>query len=68
MNTKHPLVLPVQKYLKKLGYYTKTVDGIFGPGTASAVNSYQKNKLGYKNLDGEITAKGKMWKSLLGLI
>ena len=68
MNTKHPLVLPVQKYLKKLGYYTKTVDGIFGPGTASAVNSYQKNKLGYRNLDGEITAKGKMWKSLLGLI
>ncbi len=31
-------------------------------------SSYQKNVLGYKNLDGEITAGKKMWKSLLGMI
>ena len=30
--------------------------------------NYQKKVLGYQNLDGEITAKKKMWKSLLGMI
>lgn len=67
-NKNHSLVVPVQKYLKSLGYYTKTVDRDFGKGTKEAVNLYQKNVLNYNKLDGEITAKSKMWKSLLGLI
>ena len=67
-NKNHSLVVPVQKYLKSLGYYTKTVDRDFGKGTEEAVNLYQKNVLNYNKLDGEITAKSKMWKSLLGLI
>lgn len=66
-NTKDALVLPVQKYLKSLGYYTGVCDRIYGTGTKSAVNKYQSKKLGYSKPDGVITAKNKMWKSLLGL-
>ncbi len=40
----------------------------FGKGMEAAVNSYQRNALGYKKLDGEITAGKKMWKSLLGMV
>lgn len=67
-NRKHPVVVPVQKRLNALGYDCGTVDGIAGPKFTAAVNSYQKNVLGYKNLDGEITAKNRMWKSLLGMV
>lgn len=67
-NRKHPVVVPLQKRLNALGYNCGTVDGIAGPKFTEAVNAYQKKVLGYKNLDGEITAKKKMWKSLLGMI
>lgn len=67
-NRKHPVVIPLQKRLNALGFNCDTVDGIAGPKFTAAVNTYQKNVLGYKNLDGEITAKKKMWKSLLGMI
>lgn len=67
-NKNHALVVPLQKYLKAIGYYSGTVDRDFGSNTKRAVNLYQKNVLKYKKTDGEITAKGKMWKSLLGLI
>lgn len=67
-NRKHPVVIPLQKRLNALGHNCGAVDGIAGPKFTTAVNSYQKNVLGYKNLDGEITAGKKMWKSLLGMI
>ncbi len=67
-NRKHPVVVPLQKRLNALGHDCGTVDGIAGPKFTSAVNAYQKNVLGYNNLDGEITAGKKMWKSLLGMI
>lgn len=67
-NRKHLVVIPLQKRLNALGYSCGTVDGIAGPKFTAAVNTYQKKVLGYKNLDGEITAKKKMWKSLLGMI
>ncbi len=67
-NRKHPVVTPLQKRLNALGYSCGTVDGIAGPKFTAAVNAYQKKVLGYKNLDGEITAKKKMWKSLLGMV
>ena len=67
-NRHHPLVLPLQKYLHSIGYYKKTIDRDFGSGTADAVNLYQKNILKYRKTDGEVTARNKMWKSLLGLI
>ena len=67
-NRYHALVLPLQKYLHSLGYYKKTIDRDFSSGTADAVNLYQKNVLKYRKTDGEVTARNKMWKSLLGLI
>ena len=68
INSTHALVLPVQKYLKALGYYTKVCDRDFGAGTEEAVNAYQKGILKYTAVDGEITAKKNMWKSMLGLL
>ena len=67
-NRKHPVIVPIQKRFNALHYNCGTVDGIAGPKFTAAVNSYQKNVLGYKTLDGEITAGKKMWKSLLGMI
>ncbi len=37
-------VKTLQTALKKLGYYTKTVDGAYGKGTAAAVQAYQKDR------------------------
>lgn len=66
-NRKHAVVLPLQKALKKRGYYLSALDRIAGSAFEAAVNTYQKTVLKYKNTDGEITAKGNMWKSLLGM-
>jgi hypothetical protein len=68
-NSTHALVLPVQKYLKALGYYTGTPDKNFGPQTESAVKLYQKNvvKATTKNCDGVIDAKCATWKKLLNI-
>ena len=68
-NSKHALVLPVQKYLKSLGYYTGVCDKDFGSGTEAAVKAFQKEvvKATAKNCDGIITAKNATWKKLLGL-
>ena len=66
-NRKHKVVKAIQKRLNALGYDCGTADGIAGPKFTAAVNRYQKEVLGYKNPDGEITAKKKMWKSLLGM-
>lgn len=67
-NRRHPVVPHIQKRLNTLGYYCGDADGAAGEKFAAAVNGYQKNVLGYKNTDGEITARKKMWKSLLGLL
>lgn len=67
-NHSHAVVKPLQKYLYTLGYTSVgTADGDAGPKFAKAVNEYQRKVLKYTTLDGEITARGKMWKSLLGL-
>ncbi len=66
-NRKHYVVMPVQKLFKTQGRYTGTVDKVAGNLFESAVNSYQKTVLKYAKQDGEITAKGKMWRSLLGM-
>lgn len=67
-NRKHPVVIPLQKRLNILGHDCGAVDGIAGSKFTTAVKSYQRNVLGYHNLDGEITAGKKMWKSLLGML
>lgn len=72
-NKNHPLITPVEKYLKSLGLYTGQVEAdkgktpIFGSGLTSAVKKYQKDivKATSKNIDGIISAKGPTWKSML---
>lgn len=66
-NRKHAVVLPIQKKLKKQGWYTGALDCTAGPKFTAAINSYQQQVLRYINLDGEITKGGKMWKSLLSM-
>ena len=64
-NKKHAVVYPVQKLLKKIGIYHNVCDRSCGAGTTAAINKYQKDVLMYAIPDGEITAKQKMWRSLL---
>ena len=66
-NRKHEIVYVLQKRFKKLGYYTGKLDCVAGKMFGDAVDLYQKIKLNYDKLDKEVTAKGKMWRSLLGL-
>ena len=67
-NNKHKVVKAIQKRLNALGYDCGKADGIAGAKFTAAVIRYQKEVLGYKKPDGEITAKQKMWKSLLGMV
>ena len=66
-NKRHFVVIPLQNKLKKLGLYTGAIDKSVGSRTTNGINAYQKTALKYTKQDGEITAKGKMWKSLLGM-
>lgn len=67
-NKKHAVVLPLQKLFKKQGRYTGELDRSAGKLFTAAVNSYQAAVLMYVKTDGEITSRGRMWKSLLGLL
>ena len=67
-NRKHAVVLPLQKKLKKLKRYKGELDRIAGGMFTDAVNYYQSIDLRYRLADGEITAKGRMWKSLFGVM
>lgn len=67
LNRKHPAVEYVQLRLKALGYEeVGTIDGIAGSKFDAAVKHYQRDN-GYVD-DGEITARAKTWKKLLGLL
>ena len=65
MNRTHRVVRPIQKRLNILGYSCGAEDGIAGAKFKKAVVKYQKAKSCVA--DGEITAKGKTWKKLLGM-
>lgn len=73
-NKNHAVVTALERRLKALGYYGGEIEadkgGIpnFGRGMEEAVNEYQKKVNGKKNPDGEVTARQRMWKSLLGMI
>lgn len=73
-NKNHVVVTPLERRLKQLGFYKGSIEAdegktpVFGKGLEEAVNSYQDKILKYNKLDGEVTAKGKMWKSLLGML
>lgn len=72
VNKNHPVVTPIERYLKVLGYYTGTIEAdigknpCFGSGLKTAVMNYQKEKGCIS--DGVVTAKQKTWKKLLGMI
>jgi surface antigen len=65
VNSKHKAVKPLQIYLNHLGYDCGEADGIAGVKFTKAVTKYQLEHTG--TADGEITAKGKTWRKLLGL-
>lgn len=65
-NSRHPAVLPVQKYLAAMGYsQVGKADGIAGVKFTSAVVAWQEDHRCWT--DGEITAGEKTWQTLLGL-
>jgi hypothetical protein len=59
--------------MKAWGLYTGAIEAdqgkkpVFGKGMGQAFYNYQKNVLKYSKADYEITARGKMWKEMLGL-
>lgn len=65
-NRTHAAVKAVQKRLKALGYAeVGTADGVAGPKFTSAVAHFQQDNGCV--VDGEITARNKTWKKLLGM-
>lgn len=65
VNDRHAVVKPVQTYLNVLGYDCGSADGLFGWKTRAAVKSFQKANGCVQ--DGEITARNKTWRKLLGM-
>ena len=66
LNRKHEAIRAVQRRLAALGYTSVgKVDGIAGVKFTKAVKEFQKAN--NCEVDGEITARGKTWKKLLGL-
>jgi N-acetylmuramoyl-L-alanine amidase len=65
-NASHEAVQAVQKRLAQLGYSeVGTADGVAGPKFTSAVAHFQQDNGCV--IDGEITAKNKTWRKLLGM-
>lgn len=66
LNRKHPVVYYIQRRLKELGYTeVGKIDGIAGAKFTAAVKRFQKDNGCVR--DGEITARDKTWKKLLGM-
>ena len=66
LNREHPAVRFIQARFKALGYVeVGTIDGVAGPKFTSTVAHFQIDN-GCK-ADGEITARGKTWRKLLGM-
>ena len=66
LNRKHEVIRAVQRRLAALGYTSVgKIDGIAGAKFTQAVKEFQKDNSCI--IDGEITARGKTWKKLLGL-
>lgn len=65
-NSTHPAVKPVQKRLYALGYtQVGEADGIAGPMFTAAVTAFQEDNHCW--VDGEVTARNKTWRKLLGM-
>lgn len=66
VNRRHNVVKPIQKRLNALGFNCGEVDGIAGALFTAAVKAYQISNSCV--CDGEITARNKTWKKLLGML
>ena len=64
-NRTHAAVKAVQKRLGELGYAVGTADGIAGSKFEAAVKAFQRDNGCVA--DGEITARQKTWRKLLGM-
>lgn len=64
-NSKHNVVLPLQKLLKQCGFYVGELDKSAGKLFDAAVRVYQTRVVKLKQPDGEITAKGRSWRAML---
>lgn len=65
-NATHPVVKPVQQYLFALGYtQVGEADGIAGRKFTQAVKAFQQDNGCVA--DGELTARNKTWRKLLGM-
>lgn len=66
VNSRHPVVEPIQKRLAALGYsQVGEPDGVAGPKFTAAVLAFQKDNRCWQ--DGEITGENKTWRCLLGM-
>ena len=66
-NSKHNVVLPIQKLLKQCGFYTGELDKSAGKLFDAAVRTYQMRVVKLQRPDGKITAKGRTWRAMLGM-
>lgn len=64
-NRKHPVVKHIQRRLNTMCFKCGTVDGIAGPKFDSAVKAFQKANECV--VDGELTARNKTWRKILGM-
>lgn len=65
-NSTHPVVAAVQKRLAAMGYTdVGKADGVAGPLFTAAVVEFQKDNKCWQ--DGELTARNKTWRKLLGM-
>ncbi len=64
-NNRHAVVVPLQKYLKALGYYKGNIDGYYYTLSEEAVKKFQSSYM--RKPDGIIDAKETTWKKLLGI-
>lgn len=63
-NNKHAVVKPLQKYLNTLGFDCGVADGVAGTKFDTASRAWAK--VNSCVADGEFTANGKSWKTILG--
>lgn len=67
LNPTHKAVRLIQERLNILGYPMGKTDGIAGVRFETGVKQYQKQVVGLKIPDGELTGGKNTWRSLLGL-
>ena len=71
VNKSHPIVTPLERYMRSLGYYTGVIEDdqgkapCFGSRMKTAIETYQKEVVKSGFVDGVISAGGYTWKKLL---